>query len=196
MPVLASDAHAHAVANSGVSSDGNYGGMSSTVISALGTCHHSAIMGCWDGTAAEGEGGLERGPRLPTGDQYMSLGWSPCYSGILAWQRSQKESSHALFHTSWHLQTAWHTQACADRECDHMYTRYSPRRGATEDLVYRTEGQTWQKWEHLSQDTVKMWPRSEDERGEPHSGFSGARTNKECLLHSSEWTDSPTAPAT
>lgn len=100
MPVLASDAHAHAVANSGVSSDGNYGGMSSTVISALGTCHHSAIMGCWDGTEAEGEGGLERGPRLPTGDQYMSPGWSARCSGILAWQKSQKESAHALFHTS------------------------------------------------------------------------------------------------
>ena len=74
--VPASDARAHAVPNSGVSSDGNYGGMSSTVISALSTCHHSAIMGCWDGTEAEGEGGLERGPRLPTDDQYMSPGWS------------------------------------------------------------------------------------------------------------------------
>lgn len=50
-----------------------------------------------------------------------------------------------------------------------------------------TESQAWHKWEHLSQDTVKMWPRNEDERGEPHSGFSGARTNKKCLSHSSEW---------
>lgn len=122
MPVLASDAHAHAVANSGVSSDGNYGGMCSTVIAALGTCHHSAIMGCWDGTEAEGEGGLERGPRLPTGP------WGGHPAVQATWPgKGHRRSLHIPCSIRPGTSKLPGTQqACADRGHDHVYTRYSP----------------------------------------------------------------------
>lgn len=72
-------------------------------------------------------------------------------------------------------------QACADRGHDHIYTRYSPRRGATEDLVYRTESQAWQNWEHLSQDTVKMRQRMREGNLTVDSQEPGLTRNASCI---------------
>lgn len=70
--VPASDARAHAVANSGVSSDGNYGGMSSAVISVarhLSPLCHLGWLG-WD--RGRGGGGGPGEGTFPHSDQYIS----------------------------------------------------------------------------------------------------------------------------